>query len=387
MTTHAPIVSWHRGSNACWGSTMKHLTTLVSATAVALLLGCQDPDNPVAPASGEIAPAKASGFAKLIVLPTLSGRTSEALAVNAAGTVVVGYSWERGSTGTIRAVKWTLGGDGSWTIVTLPHAAAATGAIARGVDNKGDGAGNDFPGPTSDAVLWPSTGGFNVLSCAGEAGAASVYGISADGQTVVGGRTGIEPATAAVWRPGGCKEDLPPLVTGAWSRAHAANGEGTIVGGTAALTSSGDGFPARWTWLGGQWQVEQLDQRPGVAFGANGTGDLAGLVRVSCSLGGGCQRAIIWYTNGGSRELGTLGGNDSWARDINAAGEVVGVSTSPQGNTGYFWSESTGMLQLPFKTGCCTAANAVSDARPDGTRLVAGIDLNNTGRAVVWVVQ
>ena len=83
--------------------------------------------------------------------------------------------------------------------------------------------------------------------------------------------------------------------------------------------------------------------------GANGTGDLAGLVRVSCSLGGGCQRAIIWYANGGSRELGTLGGNDSWARDINAAGEVVGVSTSSQGNTGYFWSELTGMRQLPSR--------------------------------------
>jgi uncharacterized membrane protein len=73
--------------------------------------------------------------------------------------------------------------------------------------------------------------------------------------------------------------------------------------------------------------------------GANGTGDLAGLVRVSCSSGGACQRAIIWYANGGSRELGTLGGDDSWARDINAAGEVVGVSMSSQGNTGYFWSE------------------------------------------------
>jgi hypothetical protein len=59
----------------------------------------------------------------------------------------------------------------------------------------------------------------------------------------------------------------------------------------------------------------------------------------------------------------------------------------PWGNTGYFWSESTGMRQLPFKTRCCTAANAVSDARPDGTRLVAGTDHNDTGRAVVWVVQ
>lgn len=195
--------------------------------------------------------------------------------------------------------------DGSWTIATLPHAAGATGAIARAVDNQRNGAGNDFPGSTSDAVHWPSTGGFNVLSCAGEAGAASVYGISGDGQTVVGGRSRIQPATAAVWRPGGCRQDLPPLVTGAWSEARAANGDGTIVGGSAARTPSGNGFPVRWRRLGGQWQVQQLDQRRGLVYGANGTGDLAGLVRVSCSVAGGCQRAIIWYANGGSRVLGT----------------------------------------------------------------------------------
>jgi len=74
MNTHAPMVSWQRGSNACWGSTVKHLTTLVFATAVALLLGCQDSDGPTAPhlatvpgaavgGSGLTAPSNASAFA------------------------------------------------------------------------------------------------------------------------------------------------------------------------------------------------------------------------------------------------------------------------------------------------------------------------------------
>jgi probable HAF family extracellular repeat protein len=82
-----------------------------------------------------------------------------------------------------------------------------------------------------------------------------------------------------------------------------------------------------------------------------------------------------------------LGGDDSWARAINAQGEVVGASTSPKGNTGYLWSASTGMLQLPAKGGCCTAANGVSNARSDGTRLVAGIDLSSGARAAVWVIR
>jgi hypothetical protein len=89
--------------------------------------------------------------------------------------------------------------------------------------------------------------------------------------------------------------------------------------------------------------------------GAKGTGDLAGLVRVSCSLGGGCQRAIIWYANGGSRELGTLGGDDSWARDINAAGEVVGVSTSPKA------TRATSGLSQPE---CSSFRSRLAAARP-----------------------
>jgi uncharacterized membrane protein len=193
-------------------------------------------------------------------------------------------------------------------------------------------------------------------------------------------------STAAVWRPGGCRENLPSLVEGGSSTALAANGDGTIIGGGGVLTSQdSSGVPVRWTNVAGQWQIASLDSRPGAAYGANAAGDLAGRVSVLCALADGCDRAVIWYAAGGSRELGTLGGAHSWARDINASGEVVGASTSPTlGNTGYFWSESTGMLQLPVK-GRWAAANALSDVRSDGTRLVIGMDAQ--GQAIVWVVR
>ena len=144
-------------------------------------------------------------------------------------------------------------------------------------------------------------------------------------------------------------------------------------------------MPVRWTRVAGQWQREQLDNRHGAARGANAAGDLAGYVVVPCALTDGCDRAVIWYATGSSRELGTLGGEQSWARDINASGEVVGASTAPHvGNTAYFWSESMGMVQLPFK-GRWAAANALSDVRSDGTRFVVGMD--SRGQAVVWVVR
>jgi len=80
----------------------------------------------------------------------------------------------------------------------------------------------------------------------------------------------------------------------------------------------------------------------------------------------------------------TRGGNESWARDINASGEVVGVSTSATGtNTGFYWSLSRGMLQLPANR--WGAANAMSDVRSDGSRLVVGTD--SQASAVVWVVR
>jgi probable HAF family extracellular repeat protein len=94
---------------------------------------------------------------------------------------------------------------------------------------------------------------------------------------------------------------------------------------------------------------------------------------------------VIWYAAGGSQDLETLGGKDSWASDINATRDVVGGSTASNGvNAAFFWSESLGMLQLPSK-GRWARANAVSDVRLDGTRLIVGQDSRRN--AVAWVVR
>jgi hypothetical protein len=63
------------------------------------------------------------------------------------------------------------------------------------------------------------------------------------------------------------------------------------------------------------------------------------------------------------------------------------VSTPRNGiNTAFFWSPdlAVGMLQLPFN-GRWAAANALSDVRADGTRLVVGQDFR--GRAIAWIVR
>jgi uncharacterized membrane protein len=340
---------------------------------------------------GHAAAVKRAGIATISYLPSL-GYGADALDINAAGTIIVGSAWDRFD--LLHAVKWTLQSDGSWVISDLPWPADATSATARGVNDGGDVAGNDFPADRSRPLLWLAAGPVAVLGCRTDLGAATVYAISAQAQVVVGiaprERDGFIIGGAAVWGPGGnCREDLPPLVDAGASGASAVNGDGTIVGGnaTTSVVPPGDnGVPVRWRRVADQWLVEPLDLRRGWVRGSNATGDLAGVVYiVPCARQDGCQRAAIWHAAGLTTVLGTLGGEDSSAEDINDSGEVVGVSTPRRAsNTAYFWSESAGMVQLPFK-GRWAVAYALSDVRSDGTRLVVGSD--SRGTPVVWVVR
>jgi probable HAF family extracellular repeat protein len=364
-----------------------HGFRFILSIAAAPLLGC-DTRQPLEPARVPGAASMAKGgppggppagsqFATLTNLPVLKGgQIGGANAVNQAGSIIAGYSWDR--TGRMIPVTWRLQ-NGAWTLTTLPYAASASSAVARAVNDQGDVAGNDFPANTPHPVLWPSAGGFNVLGC-GDLG--NVYAMSAGGRILVGGGP-LGTSRASVWQPGSCREDLPPLVVGGGSTARAINGDGTIVGGGAA---DGTKFvPVRWRRVGGQWQIEQLDTRPGSVHGANSAGDLVGDVQIRCTPEPESQciyRGIIWYAAGGSRELGTLGGESTNPRAINAAGEVVGLSTLTNGtSTAFFWSETLGMRQLPVTGGAW--AYGVSAVRSDGTRLVVGTGSS----ALVWLVR
>jgi uncharacterized membrane protein len=359
-----------------------HSFPFILSLAAATLLGC-DTGQPLEPAHVPGAASMAKGgpptgsqFATLSNLPVLKGGgPGEAYAVNQAGSLIAGYSWDRA--GRMIPVTWTLQ-SGAWTLTALPYAASASSAVARAVNDQGDVAGNDWPASSPHPVLWPSTGGFTVLGC-GDLGQA--YAISSGGQTLAGS---TPAGTAALWRPGGCSENLPPLVAGGGASATAINGTATIVGGTAGL-AAGTSVPVRWRQAAGAWQIEQLDERSGRVSGANAAGDLVGYVQIPCSSASQCQRGIIWYAAGGSRELGTLGGETTAPRAINAAGEVVGLSTLPNGNgVPFFWSEAAGMRQLPVTDGAW--AFAISGVRPDGTRLVAGAG-GRPSSALVWLVR
>jgi uncharacterized membrane protein len=146
--------------------------------------------------------------------------------VNGVG-LIAGQSWDQA--GLLQAVTWRQQ-NGVWTITTLPFDASASSAKAVDVNEQGDVAGVFFPGTAPRPVLWHSTGGFTVLGC-GELGQPEA--MSSNGQFVVGTDRTVMPSVAAVWQPGSCRVNLPPLVVGSGALANAVNGNGTVVGGSS----------------------------------------------------------------------------------------------------------------------------------------------------------
>ena len=355
------------------------LPVFFAPLAAILVFGCES-KTPVEPTNVAHVPSLAKGgpgggteFATRTALaPLQGGAHGEAYAVNRAGSLIGGYSWDQQD--LMHPVTWSLV-NGTWTITAYSWDASATSAVIRAVNDQGDKAGQFFPASAPRPVLWNAAGAFTVLGCS-ELGAA--YGLSAGAQVAAGGYNVGPSAIPKVWRLGQCGETLPPLSAGASGFAYAVNGDGNIVGGTSA------GLPVRWRRVNGAWQIESLDGRPGIVHGANSAGDLVGYVQVPCGSSN-CNQGYVWYVTGGSRLLPTLGGPSTTPRAINASREVVGLSTLGSGNgVPFIWSETLGMRQLPLSNGGW--AFAVSDVRADGTRLVAGAG-GRPFSAQVWVVR
>jgi len=349
-----------------------------------LVLGCEaktplevarTPDAPALAKGGP--PGGGSEFATRTALPPLKGGAhGEAYAIDRAGTLIGGYSWDQA--GRMHPVTWSLVNN-SWQITAYAWDATATSAVIRAINDNRDKAGTFWPASAPRAVIWNAAGTFTVLGC-NELGEAN--GISSGGQLVVGVYRVGSFGNASVWRPGQCRESLPELVAGGGGVAYAVNGDGSIIGGSSA------DVPVRWRRVSGAWQVEQLDSRRGTVFGANSAGDLVGAVGAACSPSpDGCTLdvGIVWFVNGGLRVLPTLGGASTAARAINSSREVVGLSTLSNGNgVPFIWSEALGIRQLPLSNGGW--AFTISDVRADGTRLVAGAG-GRPFSAQVWVVR
>lgn len=171
------------------------------------------------------------------------------------------------------------------------------------------------------------------------------------------------PAGATVTHLNNSARVLGHDATGAfyWSLENGVKRVGTLGGRTLptyitdwsyvvgeSVTSGGAAHAFWWTNWGGAKDLGTLGGPVSRAYAA--TDDAAQIVG-RAQTSDGKDKAFL-YTSAGMRNLGTLGGVSSGARDINGRGEVVGWARNAAGAMrGFLWTAAAGMKDLGSLSG------------------------------------
>jgi probable HAF family extracellular repeat protein len=200
-------------------------------------------------------------------------------------------------------------------------------------------------------------------------------GISGDGTLVVGTSTNGNVNQAFKWNTdaGMLSLDTP---TSLRSGARRSNTDGSVIVGSVDFVAH------VWTTNGNFSLGEFFDAGTSTANGVDSSG--VTVVGDYYSFSDARRRAFLWTNSGGKIDLGFFpGGNNSDARDVSAAGDVViGAADDASGNTFAFrWTDVDGMINIgSFWNG--SEANAVS---ADGLVIVGeSKTFFNDDRAFRW---
>jgi probable HAF family extracellular repeat protein len=275
---------------------------------------------------------RAGGIRLLAGLP---GRTGDAVLGLSDQHTAVGVSGGRDFT-TGQPVAWTLHEDGTATVERLPWDGGPTG-IAHGVSEAGDRiVGEVFaePEPTHyspRAALWTRDpqGDWRIeLLPIPPDGYGAAFRVN-DSGLIVGlieapGPQGFTTSIAVWQQSPDLTWTVSTIATGALGSVSAGgmNAAGDVVG-------SQDDRAVLWTRSAGGWTAQDLGTLGGTDFSfAADITDARTIVGASFDSQER-QRAFIWTSAEGMRDLGSLSLNAS-ARVMNATGVVAGVSYQPE---------------------------------------------------------
>jgi probable HAF family extracellular repeat protein len=170
------------------------------------------------------------------------------------------------------------------------------------------------------------------------------------------------------------------------TRAVDINDSGQVIG-HITTARSGQGFV--WTAEGGMVVLEE--SLGPVAI--NNAGQVAGTM----TLPDGSIHAFLWSSEGGVVDLGTLGGGQrSFGRALNNAGQVVGYSFIAGDclTRAFVWSPSTGMVdlgtpeQVPSNPTCpSNAPSTLAWAINDAGQVVGQHETPEGSRAFSWTAE
>ena len=258
---------------------------------------------------------------RIAPLQALGGRESEANGINEAGQVV---GRARLATGEWHAALWEPDG----RVRDLGVLPGGTYSAARRINNFGVVAGlSQVEGGAEHAALWDAASG--VATDIGTLGGRRSFAQDVNDAGVVVGSSDAEAGSRAfTWTHGGGFVDYGNFNTQDRLQNagfNAVNASGLPVGTAYRLLE-----PFRAV-------VADPDTRTLIDLGAPGrtlsmaTGvNDAGMIVGFASRGNAPEQAAIFRGPDDFTQLGTLGLDESWAEDVNNAGDVVGAAFSPE---------------------------------------------------------
>ena len=287
---------------------------------------------------------------------------SQATAINATGQVIgVGQNASRN-----RAFLTAQNTDGTIALIDLGALSRLPSTFAHSINDRGQVVGASSDGDKSRSFLWNPSGPNSAsglmmeLEIPGaERNHNRATAINARGQIV-----GYSVGMAYLWSPAstngttGTTIDLGGLPGGLDSTlALGINDFGQVVGTSDTNLGSHAFLWTPTTPNGTSGSMIDLGTLPGAtgdsqAIAINAAGAAVGY---SVTANGG-QHAVLWGQDGTGGntllDLGRLeGGNDlSAAYGINATNEVVGYSNSAGSDHAFYWSNTTGMVDLNSRT-------------------------------------